>query len=1287
MTGTLRKLWRTGATIFAVVVILLALLLGLFRLVLTQVPEHRDQIEAWAGQAIGLPVELASVDARLGLHGPELSFTGARMLAADSRALLLEAREGAISLDFRDLLRGRVVPGRISLAGVGLEMERDAEGLWRLLGPHGPALAMAGGLPRLEDVPVPQIRLEDVTVKVSDLQRGLGPWTFTLPAVDISAEGQALLLDAAIGLPPELGQGIEIRARLDGQDPSGLPLGWSGQLAVTGADLSAAGGLLEGEARWPVAGTLDARLQFAGSRLRPESLVGRLRLDGLELPGGAAGYDTLAGLFDYSRGATGWLLRISDLVVERQARRWRSPTARVEVTGNGENRIFYADADRLMLEDLAPFAALLPETIADQVRALEPRGELRSAMVQSGPASGAVSFRGQFADASVEPVRPVPGFSGLSGRFEGDLASGSYSLSGADVEMRAPWLFRQPLAAASLEGEGNWVAGDSGWVVEARRLAVASPDVTLEARGSIAVDPGDDSVRLDIDARAREIDLSSASSYLPVGIMPPAVVTWIDEAAITGRAPEALLEIRGSAGKFPYPGGEGVFRVSFRGENMGLGFAEGWPRAEAITADILFEKEGFYADVTDARMMAVKAGPVSVEIPQLKKGQLSIRGQASGSVADGRDWALATDMLRRILEAGLEPAQVRAGTFDAEVDLFLPLDDLSRNRVAVDLALADTVVDFAFLDLPVEEVAGRILVNDKQVRGENLAAAVGGLPVEIRLGPVGQGATRLSLAGRSNVETVSGLFGLERPDWASGGARYEGYLEFPAGGAGAFNLRFGSDLDGVKLDLPAPLGKPGGIARQVSLAVSFPSEDIQDWRVSPLPGLEARLRTTGQGADRALATVAAVPAGAPVPEQPGLVVWGSVDTVSLGEWIKLLATDQRPEGRLPLAAADLRIGQLEAPTGRYPDVGLAARPGDGAWRLDISGEHLRGRVTLPEPLYDGRRVEADLERLDLFPPTEDEAEAASVETGEDNEGPPRSVPPEIVPPAFITVDDLRIGEIRLGTALLDVRSLPGGFEVARFDGGGETYKFTGKGRSVQTPEEDETDFSLTLSSTDIEATAATVGYAPVMSGESGLFEARASWKGGLRSDFLTAMRGSARLAFDEGRLTTVSTGAGRIFGLLSLQALPRRLMLDFSDLAGGGLPYDEIRGDFEIVGGDAYTTNLVLRGPSIDMGVVGLIGLADQDYDQVAVVSADLGAAVPMAGALAGGPIVGAALWVLSEALRNPLRSQFTYRVTGPWDDPVVERVSGREARPPPGPAGAADQTGEPAAGAGGEGP
>ena len=136
-------------------------------------------------------------------------------------------------------------------------------------------------------------------------------------------------------------------------------------------------------------------------------------------------------------------------------------------------------------------------------------------------------------------------------------------------------------------------------------------------------------------------------------------------------------------------------------------------------------------------------------------------------------------------------------------------------------------------------------------------------------------------------------------------------------------------------------------------------------------------------------------------------------------------------------------------------------------------------------------------------------------------------------------------------------------------------------------------------------------------------------------------------------------GAGKLLGLLSITALPRRLALDFSDVFASGLSFDRLSGDYVLRDGDAFTNNLTLDGPTAKAVVVGRTGLGARDYDQTAVVTASIGNTLPVAGALAGGPAVGAAVWLLSKMFQKPLNdlSQGYYRITGSWDDPLIEPV------------------------------
>jgi len=147
----------------------------------------------------------------------------------------------------------------------------------------------------------------------------------------------------------------------------------------------------------------------------------------------------------------------------------------------------------------------------------------------------------------------------------------------------------------------------------------------------------------------------------------------------------------------------------------------------------------------------------------------------------------------------------------------------------------------------------------------------------------------------------------------------------------------------------------------------------------------------------------------------------------------------------------------------------------------------------------------------------------------------------------------------------------------------------------------------------------------------------------------------------------LSPGAGRVLGLASIAALPRRLALDFSDITDKGLAFDNVHGDFDLRDGNAYTENVLLKGPAGEIGLIGRVGLKNKDYDQIAVVTGNVASSlsIPAAGALVGGPIVGAAVLLFTQVFKQPLNglTRGYYRITGGWDNPTVERIKSAEVK------------------------
>jgi uncharacterized protein YhdP len=80
----------------------------------------------------------------------------------------------------------------------------------------------------------------------------------------------------------------------------------------------------------------------------------------------------------------------------------------------------------------------------------------------------------------------------------------------------------------------------------------------------------------------------------------------------------------------------------------------------------------------------------------------------------------------------------------------------------------------------------------------------------------------------------------------------------------------------------------------------------------------------------------------------------------------------------------------------------------------------------------------------------------------------------------------------------------------------------------------------------------------LMDGGTGRLSGSVSWQGSPFILDLKTLNGTLNLEVQDGRFLKINPGAGHIISLLSLQALPRRITLDFRDVFSSGFSFDYI---------------------------------------------------------------------------------------------------------------------------------
>jgi uncharacterized protein YhdP len=187
-------------------------------------------------------------------------------------------------------------------------------------------------------------------------------------------------------------------------------------------------------------------------------------------------------------------------------------------------------------------------------------------------------------------------------------------------------------------------------------------------------------------------------------------------------------------------------------------------------------------------------------------------------------------------------------------------------------------------------------------------------------------------------------------------------------------------------------------------------------------------------------------------------------------------------------------------------------------------------------------------------------------------------------------------------------------------------------------------------------------------GGKGSLAGQVSWIGSPLSLDYPSLNGQINVAIDSGQFLKVQPGAARLLSVLSLQSLPRRLVLDFRDLFQQGFAFDNITGDVTITQGVAHTNNLRMRGVQAAVLMEGSADIEHETQDLRVIVVPEINAGTASLAYAAINPAIGIGTFLAQVFLRKPLTQAGTreFLVTGTWTDPKVERVQRKLGDPIP---------------------
>ena len=248
--------------------------------------------------------------------------------------------------------------------------------------------------------------------------------------------------------------------------------------------------------------------------------------------------------------------------------------------------------------------------------------------------------------------------------------------------------------------------------------------------------------------------------------------------------------------------------------------------------------------------------------------------------------------------------------------------------------------------------------------------------------------------------------------------------------------------------------------------------------------------------------------------------------------------------------------------------------------------------------------------------------------------------------------------MELGETRIEAYPTAAGFHFEKVDATADHLNVQATGDWSLGEEGQRSDFEIHMSSESLGDFLHTMDFSSSMQGGQTLVDFSAWWPGSPAAFALARLNGLIEFSVVDGNLTDASAGGGRLLGLLSIQALPKRLSLDFRDVFDAGFSFDKATGTFTMENGLATTDDMLLKSSAAKISVSGSTSIVDQQYDQLLTIRPGLGNTLPIIG-LVGGPVGVAAGLALQGLLHEQIgeATKVQYTITGDWDDPVFEAV------------------------------
>jgi uncharacterized protein (TIGR02099 family) len=932
----------------------------------------------------------------------------------------------------------------------------------------------------------------------------------------------------------------------------------------------------------------------------------------------------------------------------------------IHETKNKENVEGEASVDQLGLESFAAFAANLPlgKELHDQIVSLAPKGHLENTKFSwTGDKESVRTYTlsSRFHDLGISPADDIPGFSGFSGTLEATEKNGKIVIASRNAFLNLKNVLRWPIPADKLDGEVTWKTAKGVTEVSVNDLAIASQHLSGSLNANYRYD-GKKGGYLDLNGKFGNANGKYASFYYPM-ILGPETLDWLDHAILNAHAENMNVVIKGYLDDFPYADGKnGEFKVSARVTDGQLKFADDWPQLDGLQLDMLFHGKRMDLAVDHGRVYSSPITRAKVAIPDLDADQpfVTIQGEMQATAADGLKYVNSSPIAEAIDH--FTDKLVATGNGKLLLDINVPIDDPEKTKVKGSFTVANGTLT-GDPDLPpLDHLNGKLTFTEESLQIQNMTGNIYGGPGQFSLQTSTDGSVHITGNGHiyeDGIRQAADLFLLQKvhggTDWTAD-VNVRDKLT---------NIAIRSQLTGLSVSLPPPLSKAAAdpVSFRMDIQQKNETQDVLSLAYGNTMTVKLLRNETkdkdGKAVERGEINFGGT---ADIPAQSGVVVNGKVAHLDWDLWSDILEPPGSNNGTadnsdFPVNTVNIEAGTLDYLDRRINKLTLSAKAMPDGWTAQMQSKEITGEGRW---IRTGKgKVIARLKSL-IFPGPAPAKMGAADDTNQTQD----------YPALDIVADNFETKDKKLGRLELMANQQGGDWNIEKLKISNPDSTLSVDGVWHNWKRRPNTSINLNWDVTDLGKTLDRYGYPETVSGGTASLSGKLRWPGSPHEFTFPGLGGNLQLEAKHGQFLKIQPGVGRLLGVLSLQALPRRLLFDFRDVFNEGFTFDNIGGAVQINQGVMKSNDFHMEGPAAKVALSGQTDLDKETLNLHVKVSPSISDSLSIA-AFAGGPAVGAAALVAQKILRDPLNklASYQYDIGGTWDDPQ-ELKSGAENKP-----------------------